>query len=76
MKEAESIKDRRLATKATSGGSSYVSTIEYLVKWKDCPELVVVCLTTCKNFYNVNFILILAILKKVLFNYLQSCHFT
>ena len=39
MKEAESIKGRRHTIKNTSReASSYVSTIEYLVKWKDCSE--------------------------------------
>ena len=42
MKEAESIKDRRVATKTKPGSSSYASTVEYLVKWRGCSELVVV----------------------------------
>ena len=62
MKEAESIKDMRIRDEPTPEGSS-VSIIEYLVKWKDCPELVVVCLTTCKNFYNVSSSLVIFILK-------------
>ena len=41
MKEAESIEDSRSATKYIPGSGVYYKTTEYLVKWKDCSELVV-----------------------------------
>ena len=44
MKEVESIKDSRLATKCFPFGGGYYKTTEYLVKWKGCSELVTVFL--------------------------------
>ena len=41
MKTAESIKDSRSATKCIPGSGVFYKTTEYLVKWKDCSELVV-----------------------------------
>ena len=40
MKEAESIKESRSATKCIPFGGGYYKTTEYLVKWKGCSELV------------------------------------